>query len=334
LHLLPLPEAGVGGSAGPAPASTRFVADLTRSVAVALALAALAALGVAFALARGVVGPLEALTRAVRNLDAGELDARVDVRSADEIGALATAFNDMAARLGRTERLRRALVADVAHELRTPLTNLMAQLEAMQDGLAQADGPALASLHEEVVHLARLIDDLEELAAADAGQVRLDLRSLVLGEELERAMTALVPRATRAGVLLTLVPAPGPPARVRADARRLGQVMRNLLDNALAHTPAGGRVTVTTRAEPGGAGGQLAVTVADTGVGIADEHLARIFDRFYRVDPSRARETGGSGLGLAIVRQYVELMGGTVEVTSRAGAGTSLTFTLPRATDS
>jgi two-component system sensor histidine kinase BaeS len=204
----------------------------------------------------------------------------------------------------------------------------------MQDGLAQADGPALASLHEEVVHLARRIDDLEELAAADAGQVRLDLRSLVLGEELERAMTALVPRATRAGVLLTLVPAPGPPARVRADARRLGQVMRNLLDNALAHTPAGGRVTVTTRAEPGGAGGQLAVTVADTGVGIADEHLARIFDRFYRVDPSRARETGGSGLGLAIVRQYVELMGGTVEVTSRAGAGTSLTFTLPRATDS
>jgi signal transduction histidine kinase len=324
-HLLP-PPLRPGG--GPAPA--RFVGAVTRSAAVALGLAVVAALAAALWLARGVVGPLEELTRAVRTFDAGDLDARVAVRGADEIGALAGAFNQMAERLSRVERLRRAMVADVAHELRTPLTNLRAQLEAMQDGLARADGPALASLHEEILHLARLVDDLELLAAADAGRLAVEPQPLAIRDALERALAAVAPRAARGGVTLEIDAAP---LDVRADARRLGQVLRNLLDNALAHTPAGGRITLGATRPPG-APGTIEVTVADSGEGIPAAHLPHVFERFRRVDPSRTRETGGSGLGLAIVQQLVTLMGGAVTAESTPGRGTTIRFTLPAVTDS
>ena len=321
-HLLPLPSARVGAARPAPPAPQRFVHGVRRSAGLAVGLALL----VAAALAGGVVRPLEALTRAVRRLDAGDLDARVAVGSRDEIGALAAAFNQMADRVARTERQRRALVSDVAHELRTPLTNLQAQLEAMQDGLAAADGPALASLHEEIVHLSRLIDDLEQLAAADAGQLRVEPATLSLREPIEQAIAALAPQAARAGVAVVLEGDAA--AQVVADARRLGQVLRNLLANAIAHTPAGGRVAIGVGAEQAG---RRTVAVADSGEGIPAAHLERVFERFHRVDSSRARATGGSGLGLAIVRQLVTLMGGTVSATSVPGAGTTVTFTLPAA---
>ena len=326
LHLLPAPPVLREARDGPAP--VRFVHGVRRSAAIAVGLAVVVALVVAAALAGAAVRPLEDLTRAVRRLAAGDLEARAGIRTKDEIGALGAAFDHMAERIARTERERRALVADVAHELRTPLTNLQGQLEAMQDGLVPAEGAALESLHEEIVHLTRLVDDLEQLAAADAGRLRVEPVPLVLRAPIEQAVAALAPRAGRAGVRVTVE---GDADLVaRADARRLGQVLRNLLANAIAHTPPDGRVAVrvTARADDGEA---IAIAGEDDGEGIAAEHLERIFERFYRVDPSRTRETGGSGLGLAVVRQLVLLMGGTVRAESAPGAGTTVTFTLPRA---
>jgi len=306
--------------------SVRFAGSLSRSAIVAVALAGLIALVLTLALSRRVLGPIERLTAAVRGMQEGRLDQRVEVRTRDEIGTLAGAFNAMASRLHENERLRRDMVSDVAHELRTPVTNLRAQIEAMQDGLMAADAPALASLHEEVLHLGAVIDDLRDLAAADAGRLALEPATLAPAEELARAKAVLEPGARSAGVTLALDVPAGLPA-VRADARRLGQIVRNLVQNAVAHSPAGETVTIAARA----AGPAVRITVADRGAGIAPEHLPRIFERFYRADPSRARDTGGAGLGLAIVKQLAEAMGGTVQAESRPGGGSAFSFTLPAA---
>jgi len=306
--------------------SMRFAGSLNRSAVIAVAVAGLIALALTLALSRRVLGPIERLTAAVRGMEEGRLDQRVEVRTHDEIGVLAQAFNAMASRLYENERMRRDMVSDVAHELRTPVTNLRAQIEAMQDGLVRADAGALGSLHEEVAHLGALIDDLGDLAAADAGQLALEPAALALPEELGRACAALEPAARAGGVVLTLdAPEALPP--VRADARRLGQVVRNLVHNAVAHSPEGG--TVTIAAIPAGEG--LRISVTDRGAGIAAEHLPHVFERLYRADPSRARATGGAGLGLAIVKQLVEAMGGTVGVESAPGVGSRFWFTLPRA---
>jgi signal transduction histidine kinase len=304
--------------------STRFAGSLSRSAVAAVALAGLIALALILTLSRRVLGPIERLTAAVRGMEGGRLDQRVEVRSRDEIGTLAEAFNEMAARLSRNERLRRDMVSDVAHELRTPLTNLRAQIESMQDGLLTVDRESLGSVHEEIVHLGGLIDDLQDLAAADAGQLTLEPADVSIEEELTRARNALEPLARAASVALRLEPVPPLPA-ARADARRLGQVLRNLVTNAIAHSPAGGAVTLAAAA----GAGRVTITVTDRGAGIAAEHLPHVFDRFYRADPSRARATGGAGLGLAIVRQLVEAMGGAVRVESRLGEGSVFAFDLP-----
>lgn len=303
----------------------RFIGSLNRSAVLAVAIAGLAALLLAFAMSRRIVGPVEALTVAVRGMEAGKLDRRVEVHTRDEIGELGRAFNDMAARLGRNEKLRRDMVSDVAHELRTPVTNLRAQIEALQDDLAAPDAAALASLHEEVMHLGGLIDELQELATADAGQLALEPGALAPGEELRRVITGLQPAASAAGIALSLDASDDLP-HVRADARRLGQVVRNLVANAIAHSPRGATVTIGVAVD---GPGMLRFRVADHGEGIPATHLEHVFERFYRVDPSRARSTGGAGLGLTIVRQLVEAMGGTVRAESREGAGSTFSFTLP-----
>jgi signal transduction histidine kinase len=234
-------------------------------------------------------------------------------------------MNEMADDIERVESLRRQMVTDVAHELRTPLTNIRCQLEALQDGIIGAEPAVIDSLHDEVLHLNRLIDDLQDLAVAEGGELSLLPAPVDLSGEVRRALTALEPRARAAGVRLrAAIP---DDMLVHADPRRLGQVLRNLLDNALTHTPEAGFVEV----EASRARGEVEVRVRDSGVGIPVEHLPFVFERFYRADPSRSRDTGGFGLGLSIVKQLVEAHGGRVGVTSVVGEGTTFTFTLPEA---
>ena len=300
-------------SGGPPPLSSPLVAPWIRTTAGT----ALVALVLAFLLGGRILRPITELTRAARRMREGDLDVRVDVRGDDEIGRLARAFNDMADRLARTERLKRQMVSDVAHELRSPVTNLRCALEAIQDGLAVADRDRIDALHSETLLLQRLIGDLQDLALADAGGLALQRERVDVAAVARRALGtdpeappvafAIDPRASC----------------VWADSGRLEQMLRNLVTNARRHTPAGGRVVVETARE----GEHVLIRVADNGCGIPPEHLPHVFDRFYRVDPSRDRTTGGAGLGLAIVRRLAEAQGGSVAAAS-GGEGQGAAFTI------
>lgn len=297
-----------------------------RTLLLAALAAGTAGLLLSFALSRRILRPVEALTLAARRMEAGDLDQRVEVRERDEIGDLARAFNAMAERRATAERLRRDLVSDVAHELRSPLTNLRCQIEALQDGLVRPSPESLGSLAEEVALLETLIDDLQDLALAEAGQLDLERAPVDLAGEVERVVKALRPRLEAGGLHVEVdLPPDLPP--VNADARRLAQILRNLLGNALTHTPPGGTVRVRGRR----AGAEVEVTVADTGPGIPREHLPFLFERFYRTDASRTRATGGAGLGLAIVKQWTAAHGGRVWVESEEGRGSVFGFSLPAA---
>ena len=315
LHLLPLPAPREDLAAAAA------LGGLDRRLlATTAAIGALALLSTAV-FAHRLLVPIRELQAAARGLGRGDLAQRVAVRRDDEVGELARAFNRMAEELARQERLRRDLVADVAHELRAPLTALRCRVEAVQDGLDGDPAATLAALHHDVLHLGRLVDDLQELALADAGQLRVEPVPLELAPVVASALRA----AGLEGDPRLAVDAGG--LRVVADPVRLRQVLVNLLANAARHTPAGGAIRVAAEARDGAAH----VEVADTGAGLAAEELARVFERFYRTDPSRRRETGGSGLGLAIVKSLVEAQGGRVWARAAPGGGTAFGFTLPLA---
>jgi len=259
--------------------------------------ATLLAIVVITTLFRRVFAPVEALTAGARALASGRLDTRVDVRGRDEVAELASSFNSMAEALERNERARRNMVSDVAHELRTPLTNIRGQIEAVQDGVMIADAKWLASVEEDAALLARLVDDLQQLSLAEAGQLRLELEDVEVADLVERAISGLAfARLTRdvpSGLML------------RVDARRIVQVLRNLLVNAIAHATS---IDVSARA----AADRIEIRVSDDGPGVPPEHAERVFDRFYRADESRSRATGGAGLGLAIAKELVELHGGSI----------------------
>lgn len=291
-------------------------------LAAAALVAALAVAG-SLLLSRRVLRPVRALTSASRRLGAGDLTERVPVVGQDELAELAGSFNRMADSLQRGEERQRRLVADVAHELRTPLANLRGYLEALKDGVVSPDPELFASLHEEAVLQQRIVDDLQDLALAEAGTLIYHRSRVDLGELLETCRAAHQAVAEAAGVRLTAATAD--PGYVHADPDRLRQVLGNLVSNAVRATPVGGLVGLTATRS----GAWTEVTVADTGTGIAPEHLRYVFDRFWRADAARGRTTGGSGLGLAIARQIVTDHGGTVQVASTPGAGTRFTIRLP-----
>jgi signal transduction histidine kinase len=220
--------------------------------------------------------------------------------------------------------LRRNMVADVAHELRTPLSNIRGYLEAVNDGLMKPDAEAIRSLNEEASRLSRLVDELQELSLAEAGELRLECQSEDITELLDRSVSAFQAQAAAKGISLSLDPGGKLPA-VNIDSQRIAQVLYNLLDNAMAHTESGGAITISARQE----GKWVEVAVTDTGAGIPDEDLPYIFERFYRVDKSRARATGGSGLGLTIAKGLVEAHGGEIKVSSEPGKGSRFSFIMP-----
>ncbi len=301
-----------------------FLGRLQHVTVLSASVAFVAALILSLILARLIGRPLETLTRAVRRMGAGDLGQRVPEEGSAETIDLARSFNAMAANLATSQALRQQLVADVAHELRTPLVNIRGYLEAIEDGIVSADEATLRTLREEAAQLNVLVDDLQELAQAEAGEVRLTRVPVLPRELIERATEAARPRAVEREVLLIGEAAPNLPP-VAVDLQRIGQVLQNLLTNALRHTPAGGRVTISAALVDG----RVALAVTDTGSGIAVDDLPRIFERFYRADSSRARATGGSGLGLTIARRLAEAHGGSIEVESTIGVGSRFTVLLP-----
>ncbi|MEU0550252.1 HAMP domain-containing sensor histidine kinase [Micromonospora sp. NPDC005979] len=320
-----------------APAATLFVSDpggrptttfdlsranQARIVAVA-GLVLLVTVGVTVLAGVRLTRPLHALTGAAQRMRDGDGAARVRVTGRDEIARLAEAFNDMSERRERLEQLRRAMVSDIAHELRTPVTTIRGWLEAAEDGVAPLDRRLVSSLLEEATLLQHVIADLQDLAEAEAGALRLHPETVYLADLLGQVAEAYRVQADRAGVTLSVLLDADP--QVYADPVRLRQVVGNLVGNAVRHTPTGGSVTISA----GAADGQVTIAVADTGSGISAEHLPRVFDRFWRAEKSRSRQTGGSGLGLAIVRKLVEAHQGTVQVESTPTKGSTFTVHLP-----
>ncbi|MFD7853942.1 sensor histidine kinase [Streptomyces microflavus] len=305
----------------------------TAKIAGAAALVLALTVGASVLAGARLVRPLHALTGAAQRMRDGEEHASVPVRGDDEIGRLAAAFNDMSAHRARLEEQRKAMVSDVAHELRTPLSNIRGWLEAAQDGLADPDPAFVDSLLEEAVQLQHIIDDLQDLAAADAGVLRLHPEPVPVEELLGQVAAAHQARAETAGVTLTVVAGAAPV--LHADPVRLRQAVGNLVSNAVRHTPAGGKVTLRAYGEGPGPGPEVVVIeVADTGTGIPAADLPYVFDRFWRAEKSRSRRTGGSGLGLAIVRKLAEAHGGTAGATSTEGKGSAFTLRLPAAAPS
>jgi len=260
-------------------------------VAVAIAVA------LTFFLSRRTLAPVKALTFASQRLGRGDFSQRVQIKDRGEFGELARTFNSMAGDLERAEKLRQSMVADIAHELRTPLSNIQGYLEALRDGMMKPDKKTIRSLYEEASLLSRLVDDLQELSLAEAGELKLARRAEDIGELIKQAVAAMEAQERTKGLSLAVeLPEKLPPVNI--DSRRIGEVLRNLLENAVAHTGKGDTITVAARQRDK----LVEISVTDTGEGIPAKDLPNIFERFYRVDKSRTRATGGSGLGLTAVR--------------------------------
>jgi signal transduction histidine kinase len=277
----------------------------------------------AVAIARAVSSPVERLTAAARRMESGDLAVRVEPGGGAELEELAHGFNAMAATLARNEELRRRMVSDVAHELRAPLTNIRCELESMQDGLTAPTPERIASLHDETMHLTSLVDDLQDLALAEAGRLDIDPQPVTVVALARRAAAGIEPRARERGV--TIRCEGDDDVVVLADTRRAVQILTNLLTNAVAHMETAGEIRIAWSR----GNGEAIIQVIDSGVGIPADELPHIFERFYRVDVSRSRTTGGAGLGLSIVRQLVAAHGGRVWAESEAGKGSTFSFTLP-----
>ncbi len=307
------------------PSITRLEASFQRSLIIAGVAAGAAGLIIVSLFTRQALAPIRSLTGAARRLGSGDFSFRVSSTRSDEVGELAQTFDEMAAALEEAESRRRTMTADIAHELRTPLTNVRGYLEAIRDGVLKPDADTIGVLHEQTIHLARLVDDLRLLSLADAGALELHLAEEDLAKITEESVTPFRPRADEAGITLKLELEKNLKP-VNVDGTRIRQVISNLVENALTHTPEGGTVTVSVKHAGPDA---IEASIHDTGRGIPEELLPRVFDQFYRVDKSRSRSTGGAGLGLTIVRKLVEAHGGSVRAESSPGEGATLTVSLP-----
>lgn len=276
-------------------------------------------------MARRMTAPLDNLTDGARAIGRGDLSYRVQPKGSTEMISLAESFNQMAADLEESDTLRQNLLSDVAHELRTPLTVLQGNLRAILDDVYQLDKAEVARLYDQTRHLNRLVNDLREVAQAEAKALPLNIQRIELSHLIETSTALFEPLADEKQIKLE-VTLPDSPLHIYADPSRITQVLHNLLNNALRHTPTGGQVSIRSERQDKG----VKVAVVDTGEGIAPEHLPQVFNRFYRTDSARDRESGGTGLGLALVQGIIEAHNGTVTVASEGiGAGSTFTISLP-----
>ena len=282
------------------------------------------ALVIALILTRQITRPVRTLISGARHLTKGELSYRVTVKSRDEIGELADSFNIMASSLEKGELSRRQLTADIAHELRTPLTVIEGTVDGIIDGVFQPDNERMCSLKEQTALLTHLISDLRDISLAESGQLKLTLAVMDMVELVQRVLSNYEINAREKNIRIKLEEELQI-SEIRADAVRMEQVISNLIVNAIRYTPSGGSISVTIKNDDGG----IAISVADTGEGIAQEDLPYVFERFYRSGSSRSRKDGGTGLGLAIVKQMVEAHGGKVWVESKKGTGSIFSILFP-----
>ena len=310
--------------APPEPAPSRLASSVNKSLLWSGLAAGLVGIALISTASTRMLAPIGTLASTARRLGRGDLSQRVDVDTQDEFGELGHTFNAMAEGLEQAEKQRRSLMADVSHELRTPLSNLQGYIEAVRDGVVQPDRETMDTLHQLVLHLNHLVEDLRLVSLAESGAMRLDLATDSLEDLLPRSINAARPGADAKDVSISLNIAGRLPL-VNMDRTRISQVVTNLVDNAISHTPQSGSVTVSAeRTER-----SVRIKVTDTGEGIPPDDLAHVFDRFYRADRSRSRATGGTGLGLTIARQLVEAHGGFVWAESEVGKGSTFIFELP-----
>jgi signal transduction histidine kinase len=313
------------GSLGRVSATLGFLQSMWWQFLLAGFTAGVISLLIARWLARGMTQPLRDMAAAAHAMETGDYSARVVTTSRDEVGQLAAAFNRMSAELAVLEKSRRDLVANVSHELKTPITAIRAHLENLADGVEQPDPKTLQVMLTQTERLGRLVDQLLDLSRLESGEVPMYLEVTTLEPIVARVLSEIaVGRAVTDVTLRNEVPAD---LAATADAERIHQVLYNLVDNAVRFTPPGGAVVVAATRQ----GERVDVAVRDTGVGIAREHLPRLFERFYRADASRSREGGGTGIGLAIARSIVEAHGGRIIAASEPGHGSTFTFDLPAA---
>ncbi len=304
-----------------------FRRSVLTSVAVAALGAVIAGVASSLVLSREILRPLRDLADGSRRIAHGHYAERVEMPGSDELALVARNFNQMAEALQQVEQQRVTLIANVSHELRTPLTGLTGYLEGLMDGVFPGNEETFAQLYQEVRRLSRLVDDLQDLSRVEAGQIALQIERFDLIPLVERVVNQAMPLAEAGSLSLALVE---PPKRLEviADPDRTAQVLLNLLSNAVRYTPPGGHVELRVAQT----GLEVRVTVRDTGIGIPTEALPYLFERFYRVDNSRARRSGGSGIGLTIARHLAWAMGGELTAASPgAGQGSTFTFVLPAA---
>lgn len=302
---------------------TAFLANVNQATIYSAVGASVIALLLGVLLARSISHPVGELKSATRIVAKGKLGHQVPVRTKDELGELATSFNQMSADLAKANQSRRQMTADIAHDLRTPMSVILGYSESLKDGRLQGSQETYEILHQEARHLSHLIEDLRLISLADAGELPLIKRPVPPQGLLERVALAHIPQAEEKGVSIRVVENPNLP-NINVDPERMSQVLGNLVSNALRHTQSEGSIVLAAERHDK----QVVVTVQDTGSGIPAEDLPHIFERFFRGDRVRLR-TGSSGLGLAIVRSIVEAHGGKISAESEEGQGTTFAITLP-----
>jgi signal transduction histidine kinase len=299
-----------------------FLANVRRSLFLVILGGCLLAVVIGAIMAYQITHPLRELRQAAAEIASGNLGKRVQIRGEDEVAELARSFNEMAEALQQQEEKRRQLLADIAHELRTPLSVMRGHLEALLDGLYPLDSEHLTPVYNETLLLQRLVEDLRTISLAEAGKLPLEKTQFDLTELIKEILEMAEAVANEKGLNLQCFVEEHLP--IYADRQRIGQVIHNILSNAFNFTPEGGVVTIRARKVDS----KVEIAISDTGPGIPPEDLPHIFDRFWRKEPSRSRATGGSGLGLSIAKELVEAHGGTIEVQSTVGKGTTFTIRL------
>jgi signal transduction histidine kinase len=315
--------AGGGGSGR---AAEQYLASVNQAILLSGVIAIFIALFLGLILAQRITRPLSQLTAATHALAAGDLSRQVPVTSEDELGRLAGDFNQMARALELSEAQRSQLLADTAHDLRTPIAVIRSHLEAMLDGVFPLTPENLAAIHEETLHLSRLVEDVRLLSLAETGRLPLEKKPVDLQELTGQVVSAFAPLAEADGVVLESdlqqVPA------ITADGARLHQVLANLISNALRFAPLGSQDPPTVSVTLQSGGSEIIMTISDNGPGLTAEQQARVFDRFWRSDSARDRQGGNSGLGLAISKSIIEAHGGHLSVSATPGEGATFTISL------
>ncbi len=316
--------------AGFLPFQNEFLKSSARAIFLSLLGMVVAATIVGFFLIRHITGPVRKLTRASREIAAGNLDASVNISRSDELGELAGSFNAMADSLRRAEEWKRRIIADAAHELRTPLSLIQGRLEMMLEGIYKIDREGIKLVHNETLMLTKLIQELSELSNAEAGTVNLSFERRNVHELLEFSAAFFLPELENRNITMSVTAADDVP-EIKVDLQKIRQVLGNLVSNALRYTPEKGTITLSAWYEK--EENNVCIAVEDTGPGISQADREKVFDRFYRVDSHRNRNSGGSGLGLAISQEIVHLHNGSLRVEDPlSGCGTRMVISLPAVT--